>query len=419
MNKKVYTSIGLMSGTSLDGIDAAMITTDGFRIYERTGFLSENYTKDFREKLKTCLGKSSDKDGTVSEIERELTEIHAEIVSKLIDKTGKKPDIIGFHGQTVFHDPDRGFTWQIGDGEYLSRLTGIPVVYDMRQNDMRHGGQGAPFLPLYHFASVQDRNLPKPLVILNIGGVANVTWIGEAEFCDKDNNAEDIAWSESLMAFDTGPGNALIDDWVQNTTGYPYDVHGTLAASGNIHNKVLHYLLDYDYIKQFPPKSCDRNDLYSVMPTCLNSLSQQRGVVEKGLKDKGHPEIISKDSDLPQNLLSPEDGAAVLTEFTVQSISLSAAFFSEQPRLWLVSGGGRKNTFMMQELAKALEATVAPVEEYVPELDGDAVEAEGFAFFAVRSLLNLPITFPTTTGCSRPVSGGILFDPSHKTACEG
>ncbi len=399
MEKKVYNAIGLMSGTSLDGIDAAFIRTDGFQVYDRPGFISIPYDDDLKARLRGCLEARRDEDGRIAAVERDYTLANADVVKMLMEQVGEKADVIGFHGQTLFHDPDDHFTWQIGDGNLLAKSVGVPVVNDFRQNDMKHGGQGAPFLPLYHCALANMAGLPRPMVFLNIGGVSNVTWLGsgtaDASF-DKD-----FAWDRNILAFDTGPGNAFIDDWMSVRTGKPYDADGHTAADGNIHNEVLQILLEYDYINVIPPKSCDRNDLLSFMPSCLIPFSELRGF-EKGSKDKGHPD------DTVGDMLSIPDGAATLTAFTVESIKAAQKYFAETPVLWAVCGGGRKNTYMMRLLDNAVEGTVKPIEACIDNVNGDAVEAEGFAYYAVRSLFDLPISFPSTTGCSKQVTGGKL-----------
>lgn len=355
---KVYTAIGLMSGTSLDGIDAAMIRTDGETQVERVDFLSEPYDTGFQKDLKACLGQKEYNDH-IRHCEKKLTARHIEAVQALIRKTGVEPDIVGFHGQTIYHDPDNAFTWQIGDGAMMAAQLGIDVVYDFRSNDMKAGGQGAPFLPLYHRAVTH--HIEKPLAVLNIGGVANVTFISD----------------DHILAFDTGPGNALIDDFVRQRTAQSYDENGALAEKGVVDQRLVQDLLTHPYFKKTPPKSLDRDEW-------------------------------SNDSAAS---LSDEDGAATLTRFTVESIMKSLDFFKldffkEKPKTWYVSGGGRKNKTMMKWLGDSVGADLKTIDDL--GLDGDSVEAEGFAYLAVRSLKNLPLSVPGTTGCQAPTCGGIL-----------
>ena len=219
---KQKTVIGLMSGTSLDGIDAALVVSDGETVSRRGAFVNIPYSEDFREKLKQALKRAAQagkklEDKFFKDLEQELTEVHAFAVQECLQENRLAAvdlDLVGFHGQTVFHAPDEGITWQLGDGEMLARLTGIDVVSDFRINDVAHGGQGAPFASLYHQALFRGMTKNYPVVVLNIGGVANVTWVS----------------NDQLLAFDTGPGNALIDDWVLAKTGQPFDQDGSLAA---------------------------------------------------------------------------------------------------------------------------------------------------------------------------------------------
>jgi anhydro-N-acetylmuramic acid kinase len=347
------TAIGLMSGTSLDGVDAALLRTDGVRV-ERSDFaLTLPYSEEFRARLRASLGQ----DGPLPEIERELTLIHAQAVRQLIEKAGGvSVDLIGFHGQTIFHRPREGKTRQIGDGDLLRELTGIPVVYDFRSADVAAGGEGAPLVPIYHAALAHD--LEKPLAILNIGGVANVTWIGR--------NGE-------LLAFDTGPGNAPIDDWALRHTGEPLDRDGRLAMAGKINQASVASFLSHPYFAASPPKSLDREDFTRRIATLVEDLS-------------------------------PPDGAATLTALTAASIAAAARHFPQNPKRWLICGGGRHNPVLMEILRTRLAEPVEPVENV--GWNGDSLEAEAFALLAARSLYQLPLTFPGTTGVKAPITGG-------------
>lgn len=350
-----FWTIGLMSGTSLDGIDAALIKTDGTKVLAFGPRMTLDYDDDFRGRLRAILGGQK----SVETVERELTLRHAEAVARLLEEARVPRDevaLIGFHGHTIFHDPDQGRTWQIGDAALLARETGIDVVADFRSRDVSLGGQGAPFAPLFHAALA--RELEKPLAVLNVGGVANVTWIGLAE--------------DDLLACDTGPGNALINDWVERHNGRPMDEGGALAAAGSVRQEALQQLLNHAYFDQALPKSLDRDDFDPV-------------AVEK---------------------LSLEDGAATLTAFTAAAVARVVPQLPVAPRRWLVTGGGRHNPTLMAMFAQELGVAVDPVEAV--GWDGDALEAQAFAFLAVRSRRGLPLSVPGTTGVKQPTSGGVF-----------
>ncbi len=350
-------ALGLMSGTSLDGIDAALIETDGWS-FARPGLATTvAYETEFRDRLRALL----DGEGKVAQIERELTLLHAEAVRRLLDYADVRPeqiDVIGFHGQTIFHDPARRQTWQIGDGGLLARATRIPVVNDFRSADVAAGGQGAPLAPLFH--AVLSAELPRPLAVLNLGGVGNVTWIGPNEAAGQDN----------LLAFDTGPANALLDDWVSRHCAQAFDLDGRLAKAGQVSQEALAALLSHDYFAAPPPKSLDRNS-FDVTPV-------QR--------------------------LSLEDGAATLTAFTVEAVARALPWLPQAPRRWLVTGGGRRNPALMEALAVRLGAAVEPVEAV--GWNGDALEAQAFGYLAVRALEGWPLSLPGTTGVGEPMTGG-------------
>lgn len=352
-------ALGLMSGTSLDGIDAALIRTDGRSRVERSDQrLTVPYRSAFRERLRGALGGRGD----VAAVEQELTELHAQAVAGLLRLAGLEAaqvDLIGFHGHTILHAPEQRRTWQIGDGTLLAGLTGIPVVCDFRSADVAAGGQGAPLVPLYHQALATD--LERPVAVLNIGGVANVTWLGEGAL--------------DVLAFDTGPGNALIDDWVLRHTGRDYDADGRLAARGRVDEDIVSRLMGHPYFSAPPPKSLDRD-------------AWAAGAVDG---------------------LSAEDGAATLTAFTAASVAASLPHLPQRPRRWLVTGGGRLNGTLMMMLARRLDAAVAPVDAV--GWDGDALEAEAFAYLAVRSRLGLPLSLPGTTGVPQPLTGGRYAAP--------
>jgi anhydro-N-acetylmuramic acid kinase len=362
---KQLRAIGLMSGTSLDGIDIAMIETDGETSIKRMASAGVEYPEDFRTRLRQALGDAAglrdrtNRPGCLGGVEDELTRRHAEAVMRFIGDRALQPfaiDIIGFHGQTVWHDPAKRITVQLGDGALLARLTGIDVVYDLRAADIAAGGQGAPLVPVYH-QSLAAKAPERPVAFLNIGGVANVTYVGG---------------DGTLIAFDTGPGNALIDDFVRERTGEPCDFDGALARAGRVDEAALRELLTHPYFARLPPKSLDRN---------------------------AFPGIAAA-------RLSTEDGAATLTAFTAEAVRRALAVLPEFPRTWIITGGGRRNRALMAELAARLDAAVAPAEAM--GLNGDTMEAEAWAYLAVRSLRGLPITFPGTTGAPVPMTGGAV-----------
>jgi anhydro-N-acetylmuramic acid kinase len=387
---KMLRAIGLMSGTSMDGIDVASIETDGEKALVRGFCATMSYDAAFRARLAAAIEDSreltdrSARPGCLADVERELTERHAAAVSRFLAEHGTKPAevaVIGFHGQTVLHkvvttgttqvgqpkavlDPPavsvveqrHTLTVQIGDGAALARATGIDVVWDLRAADAAAGGQGAPLAPVYHRA-MAARFRQRPAAVVNIGGVANVTWIGA---------------DGTLIAFDTGPGNALIDDWMRHHTGQAVDAEGATAAGGKVDEAALNALLMSPYFGQVPPKSLDRN-------------------------------AFATD---PVLRLSVPDGAATLTAFTAASLARAREHFPEQPRLWVICGGGRRNRTLMSMIAAEVEGAVVPAEAL--GFDGDAVEAEAWAYMAVRSLRGLPITFPGTTGVAAPMTGGVL-----------
>jgi anhydro-N-acetylmuramic acid kinase len=353
-------AIGLMSGTSLDGIDAAMIESDGERIAAHLGGVTLPYDEAFRARLRACLGARKPSDEILS-VESALTEHHGRAVSDLLAKfsiPAQAVELIGFHGHTLTHDPENRFTWQIGDGARLAAETGIKVVAGFRNADVAVGGEGAPLAPAYHRALAEG--LETPLAILNLGGVANVTWIGS---------------DGALLAFDTGPANALIDDWIAEKTGQKFDEKGAWAAAGTVNEAILEEFLKNKFFGRLPPKSLDRNNFG-----------------RDGVKH-----------------LSVEDGAATLSAFTVQSVVLAQHHFPA-PRRWCVTGGGRHNTHLMRLLEDAFKVPVVPVEDV--GWDGDLLEAEAFAFLAIRSSLGLPLSWPSTTGVDAPISGGRLFTHS-------
>ncbi|MBF5096291.1 anhydro-N-acetylmuramic acid kinase [Azospirillum sp. INR13] len=361
------TVVGLMSGTSMDGIDAALLRTDGRDRVEALSFLTIPYDDGFRARLRGCLGRT-DHGGPVAEVERELTDAHADAVRRLLDQAGVAPaevELIGFHGHTIHHDPDRRITRQIGDGARLAAATGIAVVNDFRSADVAAGGQGAPLVPLFHRALAHG--LPRPLAVLNIGGVANVSWIGP-ETSESEGEAE-------AVACDTGPGNALIDDWILRHGLGRFDAGGALAATGQVDGPALAALMAHPWFDRPAPKSLDR-DAFDPAPVAA---------------------------------LSVADGAATLTAFTADSVARVVAHLPAPPVRWLVCGGGRHNATLMAMLADRLGVPVDSAD--LVGWDGDALEAQAFGYLAVRSRLGLPLSLPATTGVPAPQCGGV-FHPA-------
>ncbi len=314
MKTTLYRVIGLMSGTSIDGIDAALVETDGLNHVRSLAFMPHPYEISFRKKLRSFLGNTAGirQDPDVANFERELTELHAGIVGEFREQfnglvTGV--DLIGFHGQTIWHQPKKRATIQIGDGALLAKMTNIPVVNDFRTADVLAGGNGAPLVPLYHRALAAK--LPKPVAVLNIGGVSNVTWIGG----ERD---------EDIVAYDVGPGNALIDDWVLHHTGQAYDEYGLLAGSGQPDMKIVEQVLAKPFFKKKPPKSIDRNMFKNFMPEGL----------------------------------SQADGAATLTMVTARAMAAGMKFIPEKPKCLYVAGGGRLNHTLMRWIAELCDRYV-------------------------------------------------------------
>ena len=357
-------SIGLISGTSADGIDAALVETDGEVVFATGAALTHPYPAELRRELLDLMRdpRRAEHD-PLTALEAAVTEANADAARALLGRAGldaSTVDVLGLHGQTVLHRPERRFTRQLGDGAALHHALGIPVVNRFRHADLAAGGQGAPLAPLYHAALAEgllSDDQGKLLAVLNLGGVANVT----------------LAAKGGLLAFDTGPASALLDDWVCRHTGAPYDADGRIAAAGTVDTGRLAALLAHPYFDLPPPKSLDRNAF---------PLAAVEG-------------------------LSLEDGAATLAAFTVCSVARAREHLEAVPGRWLVGGGGRHNPTLMALLREALApAAVEPVE--AAGWDGDALEAQAFAFLAVRSLRGLPLSLPGTTGAPYPMPGGEL-----------
>ena len=379
---KVMRALGLMSGTSMDGIDVALIQTDGDKIVSRGPSMTFPYLPETRARLAAGLIEAreivdrAERPGSLAALEAEITELHAAAVNAFRRKQGigrADIDVVGFHGHTVLHraptvvietGPDGvpfevtmpGLTVQLGSGVGLSDLTALDVVHDLRAADVEAGGHGAPLVPVYHLAVAA--HLPqRPVAFVNIGGVANVTVV------DREG---------SITAFDCGPGNALIDDWMLKHKGMALDADGATAAAGRVDEDVLRGLLSHRFFSSLPPKSLDR-----------------------GAFDAGS-----------LSALSVADGAATLTAFTAAAIARAREHMHEEPELWVVAGGGRRNATLMGMIASRVQNAVVPAE--AAGLSGDGLEAEAWAYLAVRSLKGLPISFPGTTGVLAPMTGGVL-----------
>jgi anhydro-N-acetylmuramic acid kinase len=365
-------AIGLMSGTSQDGVDVALIDTDGETIAQFGATTFRPYTAAERALLRGATAAAANltdraaRPAIVAEAEQLVTDAHGEAVETFLAANaleGGSVAAIGFHGQTLLHRPERGLTLQIGDGAALARRLGIPVVYDFRAADVAAGGQGAPLAPIYHRALVRRLALPPPVAVLNVGGVANVTYIDDA----------------ALLACDTGPGNALLDDFLRLRTGAPLDIDGRKAAAGRADQTMIARVLEHPFFAAALPKSLDRNDF--------------RGLVGDTLDNIGL-----------------EDGAATLTALTAAAVARVVAHLPRPPATWIVAGGGARNPTLMRMLGERLApAHVRSAHEAGSSID--SLEAQAFAYLAVRSLRGLPLSFPGTTGVKAPLTGGVLARP--------
>jgi anhydro-N-acetylmuramic acid kinase len=366
----MMTAIGLMSGTSLDGVDVALIETDGKRIkaFGPSGY--RPYTQDERGLLRLALTAAVNlpqrdaRPGILGEAERAVTVAHAEAVAAFTKQnriSREDVDIVGFHGQTVLHRPAQKMTVQIGDAAALARAIHIPVMHDFRAADVAAGGQGAPLVPVYHRALAESLEREGPIVVVNIGGVSNITYIDGAD---------------TLIACDTGPGNALLDDHMFRTMGQPFDCEGRMAAQGVVDTTWVRGALERPFFALPPPKSLDRNDFASL-------------VLREG---------------------APADGAATLTTFTVEAIARIVPLLPREPRSWIVAGGGARNLTMLRMLRERLAPATVETADALG-WSGDALEAQAFGFLAARGLKGLPLSYPSTTGVPIPMTGGVIAKP--------
>lgn len=362
-------SLGLMSGTSLDGVDAALVRTDGETVAAFGPTLFRAYTVKERAVLgraladATAIDERGQRPGAVAEAERIVTDAHAAVVLALAEEAkaeGIAPEVVGFHGQTVFHAPKRGLTVQIGDARRLAERVGLPVVHDFRAADVAAGGEGAPLVPVFHRALALGAGLDLPVAMLNVGGVANVTLIG----------------ADRILAFDTGPGNALIDDTVREATGRSYDTDGALAAAGTVDEGVLATLLDHPFFSASAPKSLDRNAFSRVAAAGLPLA----------------------------------DRVATLTAFTAETVAIGLRLAGIPVGTVVVSGGGARNPTLLSMIGTRCGTDVRTAASL--GFDGDFMEAQAFAYLAVRRLRGLPSTWPTTSGAPRPIVCGDIEQPA-------
>ena len=366
-------AIGLMSGTSMDGVDVAVIETDGERVAAFGPSAYRPYSDAERDLLRRALADAVSmtergaRPGVLAEAESLVTRAHAEAVEALrAEQALSDIAVVGFHGQTVLHRPGDKLTVQIGDGAALARRLKLPVVHDLRNADLQAGGQGAPLVPVFHRALVRALDRPHPIAVLNVGGVANVTYIdGETD----------------LIACDTGPGNALIDDFLRERTGRPRDEDGRAAAAGRVDEAALARLLAHPFFALRAPKSLDRNDFRAWV-------AQHAGLDAK----------------------STEDGAATLTALTAASAARIIPMLPRVPASWIVAGGGARNATLMRMLAERVAPATVETADQVG-WSTDSLEAQAFAFLAVRTLKGLPLSYPTTTGAPAPMTGGVLARP--------
>ncbi|MGO4175063.1 anhydro-N-acetylmuramic acid kinase [Bosea sp. TAF32] len=357
------TAIGVISGTSMDAIDVSLVTSDGRDAVAFGAGASYPYREETRRALQAVIADAERASAEpLIELEAAVTADHLSAIRSYVSAQNfdwASIDLVGLHGQTIYHRPERRFTRQLIDGQAVADALGIPAVDRFRHADVAAGGEGAPFAPLYHRALAQ--RLEQPVMVLNLGGVGNVTYID----------------GETVIAFDTGPASAILDDFVLRRLGRPYDADGALAASGRVHDDLVAGFMANPYFDRPAPKSLDRNDFH-----------RRAQVVEA---------------------LSDADGAATLAAFTIESLVSALRHVPRAPKRWLVGGGGRLNRHFMARLGQRLGVPVDPVE--VVGWDGDALEAQIFAYFAIRSVKGLPLSLPSTTGVPLAMTGGELRRP--------
>ncbi len=355
-------ALGAMSGTSLDGVDAALLRTDGISIMEFGASGYRPYSADEQAILRAALGRWPGED--LEDALRVVSEAHAEALARF-----PSAEIVGFHGQTLAHAPRGRGTHQLGDGMALAQALGRPVVWDFRSADVALGGEGAPLAPFFHWACARWIGARRPICFLNLGGVGNLTWVDPTKATPES--------ADALLAFDTGPANAPINDLVAQRLGLDCDRDGALARRGQVETGALELFLEEEFFRKMPPKSLDRGD-FSLMLDLVRELSDA-------------------------------DAAATMTAMAATAVMQGMEHCPEPPDRLLVTGGGRKNPVMMQMLAAGLDCPVLPVEAV--GLDGDMLEAQAFAYLAVRVARGLPTSAPLTTGVATPVGGGQISRP--------
>jgi anhydro-N-acetylmuramic acid kinase len=364
----VSTAIGVISGTSMDGIDVALIESDGEAKLKTGPSATFPYPTEVAQRLRAVVADLSEAQAPQLELERLVTDAHVAAVDAFLERFSiprERVGLVGLHGQTILHRPRAGLTRQLCDGARAAAALKIDVVSDFRSADVSAGGEGAPLAPIYHAAMAAG--LERPLMVLNWGGVGNVTYLGP---------------QGEIIAFDTGPANALIDDFIISRRGLAFDENGALGASGRVDAAALATLMSDPYFDRPAPKSLDRNH-FNAAAACVKRLSDA-------------------------------DGAATLGAFTVESTAAALKHVPSAPARWLVGGGGRRNPNLMRRLAERLQVKVEPVEAI--GFDGDSIEAQCFAYCALRSRRSLPISFPTTTGAPRAMTGGVFWPTNIKRA---
>ncbi len=377
---KIYTAMGLMSGTSLDGVDVSIIRSDGNKEFSLVIDKYFKYDDELTQKILKIRDKILSSDDLIKyqveikDLEREITLFHFKAVNKSLELSKSDVDLIGFHGQTIFHSPEKKITKQLGDGMLLSQLTKKKLIYNFRQNDLDNGGQGAPLAPIFHntLANKLNKrfNFGFPINILNIGGISNATSTIEYNSLD---------YEKKIFAFDIGPGNCLIDEWMRKNTKKEYDEGGLVARSGKTDKLILNQALE---------NFTDRSNF------------------ERSLDIKDFDIFFAKG-------LSLEDGAATITDFTAKLISDGMNFIhsknNSQKSKWLICGGGRKNKYLLESIKSNFDKiNLDLIDQF--EIDGDFIESQAFAFLAIRSLKRMPVSFPKTTRCKKSSTGGVIVE---------
>ena len=370
LNSKNYLALGLMSGTSADGIDLATLITDGRSKIKLGPSGYHPFSKSFKNRIKCVFKeevniKNLKKKKRIVEIENEFTHLNFLAINKFLKKNKIKKDkidVIGFHGQTISHNPSKGYSWQIGNSKKLANLLNINVVSNFRNNDIINGGQGAPLPPIFHY--YLTKKIKKKVCFINLGGISNITYFDHKSKTNLNN----------ILAFDAGPCCSLIDDWVTQNSNKKFDNFGLLARKGNVKDKIVKDFLKKPFFTKLPPKSLDRSSF---------SIKKLRK-------------------------LKIKDGAATLNYFVADTLLIAINCLPDIPDVCILSGGGRHNKFLVELINKKIEKSKILLSENY-NWNGDSIEAYAFAYLSVRKLLNLPITFSKTTGVKTPLTGGQIF----------